>query len=204
MSKGQLKNTDDLKSLKADVNRLYKNLKTRQQNVKKRKGGRNSPAFRSKLWKSIRGRTSKGLPKKKATLEKLKNDLLNMNNYSSSYVKGAVSADKTIAKLQKRYDRNHSKTNAITDLYHHLVEENPLVERYKYEILDKLLSMTNKDLGWNGNDINQDKIRKDILNDVKEWYKEDMDASNSKYYNPLDLDEDNDEEDDEDDDYFWL
>lgn len=78
-------------------------------------------------------------------INKLKIDVDYISSLKTTYMAGAERYDKYVAKWVDMYENDRSTYNRVMMLYNRMVEENELVEKFKYQVIEDIYTMVEKE-----------------------------------------------------------
>ena len=140
----KVERTPELKQIAKENQRLLKNIKRRVKTLESKYG----ETIATKKFASLKNKTTRNLSAKE--LREQRRDLLYINNLKTSTVRGFKSFKKNFESIAERMTNKDFK-DLFWDIYGKMVEENKLLEKYKYELFDSIEELIN-------DGINEDKI----------------------------------------------
>lgn len=127
----------NIKNIKKEIKRLSTNLVRRFSNIEKRFGA--SPALHS--WQKA-NLDLKISGKSKKELNELLNNLRYFNSLKTSSVKGVKHYLATFGSIQDTLQQiSPEAKNMFFEIYNKMVEENHLIEKYKYQVFNLITDL---------------------------------------------------------------
>ena len=116
---------------------VYSKLRARVQRVERRFG--KTPAIQEYYNRGLNKLSTKG--KTIEDIAKLRIDVEYIEGLKTTTVKGAKTYDENVAKWIDMYENDKGSYNRMMMLYNRMVEENELVEKYKYQVMEEIYNM---------------------------------------------------------------
>lgn len=120
----------------------YNKLKARMQRIEKRFG--TSPALKEYYDRGLGKASTKG--KTIEEIAKMKDNVEYISGLKTSTVKGVEAYEQSIAPLLDLYDSNRDVYDQIMYIYNRMVEENQILEKFKYEVLDMIADLSMREV----------------------------------------------------------
>lgn len=120
----------------------YNKLKARMKRIEKRFG--TSPALEEYYSRGLGSASTKG--KSIEDIAKMRDNVEYISGLKTSTVKGVEAYEQSIAPLLELYDSNRNVYDKIMYIYNRMVEENQILEKFKYEVLDMIADLSMREV----------------------------------------------------------
>lgn len=141
-----------------ELRNVYAKLRARVNRVQAKYG--ETPAIEEYYNRGLDRLSTKGLEIE--DINKLKIDVDYISSLKTTYMEGAEHYNKYVAEWVDLYENDRSTYNRIMMLYNRMVEENELVEKFKYQVMEDIYTMVEKEGATN----------KEVYTRVKEAFNE--------------------------------
>ena len=120
----------------------YNKLKARMKRIEKRFG--TSPALEEYKSRGLGNASTKG--KSIEDIAKMRDNVEYISGLKTSTVKGVEAYEQSIAPLLELYNSNRDVYDKIMYIYNRMVEENQILEKFKYEVLDMIADLSMREV----------------------------------------------------------